>query len=70
MDLSIRLTTPTLMIDRGAAAFDAGLGVNDHGINESSPARKDWQYGWHMRRIESSNAAPRARQQLAEVSPP
>jgi hypothetical protein len=69
MDLSIRLITPEVMRERGAAAFDAGLGQDDHGMNESAPARKDWQYGWHARRIECARAQ-QAGQQLAEACPP
>lgn len=70
MDTSIRLATPELMRERGAAAFDAGLGVDDHGMNWSAPARKDWQYGWHARRVERSRLSGHQVQQLAGACPP
>lgn len=37
---------------RGAAAFEVGRGVDDHGMNPGSAAIRDWQFGWHTRRIE------------------
>jgi hypothetical protein len=37
---------------RGAAAFDAGLSEKEHGMNPGSVAVKEWQFGWHTRRIE------------------
>jgi hypothetical protein len=78
MDHSIRLITPEIMRELGADAFDRGLGVDDHGMNPWVPARKDWQYGWHMRRVQRSGQAGNhitdvtnmVGQHLAEVSPP
>lgn len=58
---------------RGAAAFDKGLGVDDHNMNPGAPAIADWQFGWHTRRIQHSRARGnqvQAVQQLAEVCPP
>lgn len=40
------------MRQRGARAFDEGRGVEGHNMNPGAPAIKDWQYGWHTRRIE------------------
>jgi hypothetical protein len=54
MDRSITLITPDLMRERGAEAFDRGLGVEDHEMNHDAAARKDWQFGWHARRIQRS----------------
>jgi hypothetical protein len=54
---------------RGAAAFSAGRGVDDHGMNPGAAAIKDWQFGWHTRRIERSRVDGNQAQQL-EVSPP
>jgi hypothetical protein len=61
--------------ETGAAAFDAGLGVNDHGMQETAPGRKDWQFGWHARRVEHDIARRRkeqyeAAQQLVYGCPP
>jgi hypothetical protein len=56
MDRSITLITPELMQQLGADAFDRGLGADDHDMNHSAQARKDWQFGWHQRRIERSLA--------------
>lgn len=66
MDLSISIVTPEIMRERGAEAFDQGRGVDDRHMNPGALARKDWQFGWHTRRIETKRAA----QLLAEVSPP
>lgn len=55
-DLSIRLITPDVHEDRGAKAYDDGLGVNDHGLPEDSRARKHWQCGWHRQRVVRSGA--------------
>lgn len=54
---------------RGAAAFDKGLGVDDHHMNPGAPAIRDWQFGWHTRRIERSRKTGNV-QQLAEACPP
>lgn len=42
---------------RGAAAFDQGQGVGEHHMNFGAAAIKDWQFGWHTRRIERQQAA-------------
>jgi len=70
MDTSITLITPEYMRASGARAFDEGLGVDDHNMNWHAPARKDWQYGWHARRVECSRQAGNVAHQLAEISPP
>jgi hypothetical protein len=49
---------------RGSAAFDEGLGENDHGMNPGAAAIKEWKFGWHTRRIECARAQ-QAGQQLA-----
>lgn len=43
--------------ERGARAYDQGRGVDDHRMNPGSAAIKEWQFGWHMRRVERSQAA-------------
>lgn len=69
MDLSITLITPDIMRELGAADYDRGLGINDHGMNPGSLAIKDWQCGWHGRRIERSRMlAHQDGQQLAEAA--
>lgn len=65
MDLSIRAVTPQIMRDRGADAFDRGLGIHDHDMNPDSRAIADWQSGWLWRQREVQAA-----QQLAEACPP
>lgn len=62
MDLSIKPITAEIMRERGAQAFDEGLRENDHGLPPNSDARKHWQYGWHMRRVQAG--------QLLEECPP
>lgn len=42
------------MPDRGAQAFDSGIGVDDHGLEPGSRAAKLWEFGWHGRRVEYS----------------
>lgn len=49
MDLSIRPVTPEIMRQRGADAFDRGLGIHDHDMNPGSPAIADWMRGWARR---------------------
>lgn len=66
MDLSISLITPEIMRELGADDFDRGRGVDEHGMNPGAPAIKDWQYGWHQRLVERSQAIE---QQLAECPP-
>jgi hypothetical protein len=52
MDLSITAITPKMMRQRGADAFDRGLGIDDHGMNPWSPAVADWREGWMQRQAE------------------
>lgn len=66
MDLSIRPVTPQIMAERGAQAFNDGLGINDHDMNPGSRAILDWQAGWRL--AERSRA--RGNQRMVEVSPP
>lgn len=42
--------------ERGATAYDQGRGANDHRMNPGSAAIRDWQDGWHQRRVERSRA--------------
>lgn len=70
MDRSISLVTPDMQRARGADAFDEGRGVDDHHMNPGAPAIKDWQAGWHQRRVERSRKAGNPVQQLAEACPP
>lgn len=71
MDLSITRITPETHEDRGAKGYDEGLGVNDHGLPEESPARKHWQAGWHQQRVARSRAhGNRAGRLLAQGCPP
>lgn len=53
---------------RGAAAFEVGRGVDDHGMNPGSAAIRDWQFGWHTRRIQVAAAARRQAGQLLEAA--
>lgn len=62
MDQSIKLITPELWQERGAAAFDQGRGVDDHYMNPGAAAIRDWQFGWHTRRIERAQMREVARQ--------
>lgn len=50
MDTSIRPVTPEFMRERGARAFDAGLGIEDHNMNPWVDAVADWRKGWMERR--------------------
>jgi hypothetical protein len=69
MDLSISVVTPDMQFDRGAQAYDEGRGVHDHYMNPGAPAIRDWQYGWHTRRVERSRAnACQAAQRAAEAA--
>lgn len=52
MDLSISLVTPGYWQDRGADAFDQGLGIDDHDLNPGSRAIADWQFGYRQRERE------------------
>jgi hypothetical protein len=69
MDISIRPVTPQIMQDRGADAFDRGLGIDDHDMNLGSLAIVDWQIGWrHRQRQEQEDRAWAARE-LMECPP-
>lgn len=50
MDHSICLVTPAMNRQRGADAFDRGVGIDDHGMNPWAPAVIHWQRGWRERR--------------------
>lgn len=52
MDTSIRAVTPEIMRQRGADAFDRGLGIDDHHMNEGAPAIADWRKGWQQRQAQ------------------
>lgn len=49
MDCSIQPVTPALMRERGAEAFDRGLGIDDHNMNPDAIAISDWRKGWQER---------------------
>lgn len=55
---------------RGAAAYDAGRSVDDHRMNLGAEAIKDWQFGWHTRRVECSYRRRKQDVQLAGANPP
>lgn len=69
MDLSIALVTPEMQRQRGADAFDRGLGIDDHHMNEGSPAIEDWRKGWMERRA-AVYARDLVKLCVGEVSPP
>ena len=50
MDPSITLVTPAMNRQRGADAFDRGVGIDDHHMNPGAPAIADWRKGWLERR--------------------
>ena len=52
MDHSITIIPPAIHRQRGADAFDRGLGIDDHYMNPSSPAVADWRKGWLERQAE------------------
>ncbi|MCA1857430.1 hypothetical protein LE190_16070 [Massilia oculi] len=53
---------------KGAAAFDKGLGHDEHGMNPGSPAIDEWQAGWRARRDEVAQAKyDKLTRQQAEV---
>lgn len=56
MDLSIKVATPAMHRERGAAAFDRGARIDEHHMNPGSPAILDWQRGWKQRQLESMRA--------------
>lgn len=53
-DCSIQAVTPEIMRQRGADAYDRGLGIDDHGMNPWSPAVADWRKGWQERHATAS----------------
>jgi hypothetical protein len=74
MDQSIRAVTPQIMQDRGADAFDRGLGIDDHDMNPGSRAIVDWQISYMQRQRELQDdrawAARELDHALAEACPP
>ena len=52
MDYSISLVTPAMNRQRGADAFDRGVGIDDHHMNPGAPAIADWRKGWMERRAQ------------------
>lgn len=52
-----QIVTHAMMMDRGAAAFDQGLGIDDHEMNHGAAAIQWWQTGWHARRAELASSA-------------
>jgi hypothetical protein len=75
-----QIVTHAMMMDRGAAAFDKGLGIDHHDMNHGAAAIPWWQAGWRARQKEFASqfatalgASPVAAQQFAalvKVSPP
>ncbi len=74
--MSHQIISRATMRARGADAFDAGLGVNDHHMNPGSPAIEDWQIGWRKRQAEKLQARydratrPQAQVCLVEAAEP
>jgi hypothetical protein len=58
VDHSITLITPAMHRQRGADAFDRGLGIDDHDMNPGSPAIADWKHGWIWRQAEARADRP------------
>jgi hypothetical protein len=52
MDHAITLVTPAMNRQRGADAFDQGLGIDDHNMNPGSAAIPDWRKGWQERKAQ------------------
>lgn len=52
MDHAITLVTPAMNRQRGADAFDRGVGIDDHHMNPGAPAIADWRKGWMERRAQ------------------
>jgi hypothetical protein len=52
VDASITLVTPAMNRQRGADAFDRGLGIDDHNMNPWVNAVADWRKGWQERRAQ------------------
>ena len=69
MDPSITLVTPAMNRQRGADAFDRGVGIDDHHMNPGAPAIADWRKGWLERRA-AVYALALVKLCVAEVSPP
>lgn len=70
MDLSIKPISAEIMRERGAQAFDEGLREGDHGLLDREQI-KNWQYGWHTRRVERKAMDRKlTSRQLEGVCPP
>jgi hypothetical protein len=69
MDHAITLVTPAMNRQRGADAFDQGLGIDDHNMNPGSAAIADWRKGWQERRA-AVHAAALVKHCMGEISPP
>lgn len=54
--LAIPAITPEIMRQFGAESFDDGLAVDAHCMPPGSRTAKDWEAGWHARRVERSQA--------------
>jgi hypothetical protein len=52
MDHAITLVTPAMNRQRGADAFDQGLGIDDHNMNPWVAAAADWRKGWQERKAQ------------------
>lgn len=48
--MTFQIVSRGVMQARGAAAFDSGLGHDDHGLPPEHPAIDAWQLGWRQRR--------------------
>jgi hypothetical protein len=47
-----QIVTRAMMMDRGAAAVDKGLGIDDHDMNHGAAAIQWWQASWRARSAE------------------
>lgn len=52
-----QIVTHAMMMDRGAAAFEKGLGIDDHDMNHGAAAIQWWQAGWRARSAEIAKQA-------------
>jgi len=52
-----QIVTHAMMMDRGAAAFDKGLGIDDHDMNHGAAAIQWWQAGWRAHSAEITDQA-------------
>jgi len=52
-----QIVTHAMMMDRGAAAFDKGLSIDDHDMNHGAAAIQWWQAGWRARSVEIAEQA-------------